>query len=156
MNAKAALVTKLKQSTLQQDRYAALQELLGIDAIKRMECFDISHTMGEQTIASCVVFNQDGPLKSDYRRFNISGITKGDDYAAMEQALLKRYDKDLEEDKIPDIIFIDGGKGQLNRALQVFENLKVKWNKKPTALNWRCQRRRSSCRLGNPNFKQMG
>ena len=129
MNAKAALVTKLKQSTLQQDRYAALQELLGIDAIKRMECFDISHTMGEQTIASCVVFNQDGPLKSDYRRFNISGITKGDDYAAMEQALLKRYDKDLEEDKIPDIIFIDGGKGQLNRALQVFENLKVKWNK---------------------------
>ena len=129
MNAKAALVTKLKQSTLQHDRYAALQELLGIDAIKRMECFDISHTMGEQTIASCVVFNQDGPLKSDYRRFNISGITKGDDYAAMEQALLKRYDKDLEEDKIPDIIFIDGGKGQLNRALQVFENLKVKWNK---------------------------
>ena len=129
MNAKAALVTKLKQSTLQHDRYAALQELLGINAIKRMECFDISHTMGEQTIASCVVFNQDGPLKSDYRRFNISGITKGDDYAAMEQALLKRYDKDLEEDKIPDIIFIDGGKGQLNRALQVFENLKVKWNK---------------------------
>ena len=129
MNAKAALVTKLKQSTLQHDRYAALQELLGIDAIKRMECFDISHTMGEQTIASCVVFNQDGPLKSDYRRFNISGITKGDDYAAMEQALLKRYDKDLEDDKIPDIIFIDGGKGQLNRALQVFENLKVKWNK---------------------------
>ena len=129
MNAKAALVTKLKQSTLQHDRYAALQELLGIDVIKRMECFDISHTMGEQTIASCVVFNQDGPLKSDYRRFNISGITKGDDYAAMEQALLKRYDKDLEEDKIPDIIFIDGGKGQLNRALQVFENLKVKWNK---------------------------
>ena len=129
MNAKAALVTKLKQSTLQHDRYAALQELLGIDVIKRMECFDISHTMGEQTIASCVVFSQDGPLKSDYRRFNISGITKGDDYAAMEQALLKRYDKDLEEDKIPDIIFIDGGKGQLNRALQVFENLKVKWNK---------------------------
>lgn len=129
MNAKAALVTKLKQSTLQHDRYTALQELLGIDVIKRMECFDISHTMGEQTIASCVVFNQDGPLKSDYRRFNISGITKGDDYAAMEQALLKRYDKDLEEDKIPDIIFIDGGKGQLNRALQVFENLKVKWNK---------------------------
>ena len=129
MNAKAALVTKLKQSTLQHDRYAALQELLGIDVIKRMECFDISHTMGEQTIASCVVFSQDGPLKSDYRRFNISGITKGDDYAAMEQALLKRYDKDLEEDKIPDIIFIDGGKGQFNRALQVFENLKVKWNK---------------------------
>ena len=123
MNAKAALVTKLKQSTLQHDRYAALQELLGIDVIKRMECFDISHTMGEQTIASCVVFNQDGPLKSDYRRFNISGITKGDDYAAMEQALLKRYDKDLEEDKIPDIIFIDGGKGQIGVAVSVWEEL---------------------------------
>ena len=88
-----------------------------------MECFDISHTMGEQTIASCVVFNQDGPLKSDYRRFNISGITKGDDYAAMEQALLKRYDKDLEEDKIPDIIFIDGGKGQIGVAVSVWEEL---------------------------------
>ncbi|MCW9732048.1 excinuclease ABC subunit UvrC [Avibacterium sp. 20-15] len=130
MNAKAALVTQLKQSTLIQERYQALQDLLGIEKIQRMECFDISHTMGEQTIASCVVFNQDGPLKSDYRRFNITGITGGDDYAAMEQALLKRYDKDLESEKIPDVIFIDGGKGQLNRALQVFAQLKVKWDKK--------------------------
>lgn len=130
MNAQAALVTQLKQSTLVQERYQALQALLGIERIQRMECFDISHTMGEQTIASCVVFNQDGPLKSDYRRFNITGITGGDDYAAMEQALLKRYDKDLEPEKIPDVIFIDGGKGQLNRALQVFQQLKVKWDKK--------------------------
>ncbi|MFZ7316291.1 excinuclease ABC subunit UvrC [Avibacterium avium] len=130
MNAKAALVTQLKQSTLIHERYQALQALLGIEKIQRMECFDISHTMGEQTIASCVVFNQDGPLKSDYRRFNITGITGGDDYAAMEQALLKRYDKDLEAEKIPDVIFIDGGKGQLNRALQVFEQLNVKWDKK--------------------------
>ncbi|MCW9709424.1 excinuclease ABC subunit UvrC [Avibacterium sp. 21-586] len=130
MNAKAALVTQLKQSTLIHERYQALQELLGIEKIQRMECFDISHTMGEQTIASCVVFNQDGPLKSDYRRFNITGITGGDDYAAMEQALLKRYDKDLDAEKIPDVIFIDGGKGQLNRALQVFEQLNVKWDKK--------------------------
>ncbi|MEE6075424.1 excinuclease ABC subunit UvrC [Avibacterium paragallinarum] len=130
MNAKAALVTQLKQSTLINERYQALQDLLGVEKIQRMECFDISHTMGEQTIASCVVFNQDGPLKSDYRRFNITGITGGDDYAAMEQALLKRYDKDLDAEKIPDVIFIDGGKGQLNRALQVFQQLKVKWDKK--------------------------
>ncbi|VEB24750.1 excinuclease ABC subunit UvrC [Avibacterium volantium] len=130
MNAKAALVTQLKQSTLIHERYQALQDLLGVEKIQRMECFDISHTMGEQTIASCVVFNQDGPLKSDYRRFNITGITGGDDYAAMEQALLKRYDKDLDAEKIPDVIFIDGGKGQLNRALQVFDQLSVKWDKK--------------------------
>ncbi len=130
MNAKAALVTQLKQSTLIHERYQALQALLGIEKIQRMECFDISHTMGEQTIASCVVFNQDGPLKSDYRRFNITGITGGDDYAAMEQALLKRYDKDLDAEKIPDVIFIDGGKGQLNRALQVFDQLNVKWDQK--------------------------
>jgi uvrABC system protein C len=85
--------------------------------------------MGNQTVASCVVFDENGPLKSDYRRFNIEGITGGDDYAAMEQALLKRYDKPLEPEKIPDIIFIDGGKGQLNRALETFANLKVSWDK---------------------------
>ncbi|MDY4279922.1 MAG: excinuclease ABC subunit UvrC [[Pasteurella] mairii] len=129
MNAKAALVTQLKQASLMRERYAELANLLGMENIRRMECFDISHTMGEQTIASCVVFNQEGPLKSDYRRFNISGITGGDDYAAMEQALLKRFDRDLSEDKIPDIVFIDGGKGQLNRALQVFQQLQVNWDK---------------------------
>lgn len=129
MNANAALTLKLKETTLISERYQALQGLLGIEQIKRMECFDISHTMGEQTIASCVVFNDAGPLKSDYRRFNIEGITGGDDYAAMEQALKKRYDRDLEPEKIPDIIFIDGGKGQLNRALQVFRELNVKWDK---------------------------
>lgn len=130
MNAKAALNLKLKENTLISERYQALSELLGIENIQRMECFDISHTMGNQTVASCVVFNQDGPLKSDYRHFNIEGITGGDDYAAMEQVLKKRYDKELEAEKIPDIIFIDGGKGQLNRALQVFAELEVKWDKK--------------------------
>ncbi|GJH42857.1 excinuclease ABC subunit UvrC [Pasteurella canis] len=129
MNAKSALATQLKQTNLIQERYQALQTLLKLPEIKRMECFDISHTMGQQTIASCVVFNQEGPLKSDYRRFNIEGITGGDDYAAMEQALLKRYDRTLEQDKIPDVIFIDGGKGQLNRAKQVFAQLNVKWDK---------------------------
>ena len=95
INAKAALATQLKQSSRMHERYQALCELLDMPEIKRMECFDISHTMGNQTVASCVVFNQEGPLKSDYRRFNIEGITGGDDYAAMEQALKKRYDRDL-------------------------------------------------------------
>ncbi|MDU8924520.1 excinuclease ABC subunit UvrC [Pasteurellaceae bacterium LIM206] len=129
MNAQAALAQHLKQFSLMSERYQTLRELLGMEKISRMECFDISHTMGNQTVASCVVFNRDGPLKSDYRRFNIEGITGGDDYAAMEQALKKRYDRELEPDKIPDIIFIDGGKGQLNRALQVFRELDVKWDK---------------------------
>lgn len=129
MNAQAALVTQLKQASLMQERYSELEALLQSDQIKRMECFDISHTMGEQTIASCVVFNRDGPLKADYRRFNIEGIVGGDDYAAMEQVLRKRYDRDLEAEKIPDVILIDGGKGQLNRALEVFRNLEVKWDK---------------------------
>ncbi|TDQ59102.1 excinuclease ABC subunit C [Mesocricetibacter intestinalis] len=129
MNAEAALTVRLKQSSLIHERYKALCELLGLEKIARMECFDISHTMGQQTIASCVVFNAEGPLKSDYRRFNIEGITGGDDYAAMEQALRKRYERELEAEKIPDIIFIDGGKGQLNRALQVFREMEVSWDK---------------------------
>ncbi|QLB20352.1 excinuclease ABC subunit C [Vespertiliibacter pulmonis] len=128
-NAQAALALQLQQDSRIHHRYQALKELLGLAEIHRMECFDISHTMGEQTVASCVVFDQNGPLKSDYRRFNIEGITGGDDYAAMEQALLKRYDKPLTEEKIPDIIFIDGGKGQLNRAIETFENLNVTWDK---------------------------
>ncbi|OBW91591.1 excinuclease ABC subunit C [Gallibacterium genomosp. 3] len=127
-NAKVALTTQLQQQGRIEERYQTLQSLLGITKIQRMECFDISHTMGENTVASCVVFGAEGPLKAEYRRFNIEG-THGDDYAAMEQALHKRYDKDLSADKIPDIIFIDGGKGQLNRALSVFEQLKVSWNK---------------------------
>ncbi|KGQ46933.1 excinuclease ABC subunit UvrC [Gallibacterium anatis] len=127
-NASVALTTQLKQQGRIEERYQALQQLLHMDKIQRMECFDISHTMGENTIASCVVFGSEGPLKSDYRRFNIEG-THGDDYAAMEQALKKRYDKDLTVEKIPDIIFIDGGKGQLNRALAVFDNLNVSWDK---------------------------
>ncbi|MDH2924244.1 excinuclease ABC subunit C [Nicoletella semolina] len=128
-NALAALSLQLKQDTLISARYTALQELLDLPEIKRMECFDISHTMGNQTVASCVVFDQNGILKSDYRRFNITGITAGDDYAAMEQALVKRYNKPLPLEKIPDIIFIDGGKGQLNRALATFDALQVDWDK---------------------------
>lgn len=129
INAEIALTDQLKQSGRIKERYQALCEVLDLPAIQRMECFDISHTMGEQTVASCVVFNSDGPYKADYRRFNIDGITAGDDYAAMEKALLKRYNKPLEIEKIPDIIFIDGGKGQLNRALAVFNALQVEWDK---------------------------
>ncbi|KMK52092.1 excinuclease ABC subunit C [[Actinobacillus] muris] len=128
-NAMAALTLQLKQDSRIQARYQDLQVVLCLPKITRMECFDISHTMGAQTVASCVVFDENGPLKSDYRRFNIEGITGGDDYAAMEQALLKRYNKPLPPEKIPDIIFIDGGKGQLNRALETFANLNVAWDK---------------------------
>jgi len=128
-NAATALTTKLSQHSTIQQRLAALAVFLELNSIKRMECFDISHTMGEQTIASCVVFNRDGPLRSDYRRYNIEGITPGDDYAAMNQVLRRRYGKALEEDKIPDVIIIDGGKGQLAQAKQVFAELDVPWDK---------------------------
>lgn len=128
-NAATALASKqVEQSTISQ-RYASLMSLLDMKEIKRMECFDISHTMGEQTVASCVVFDMNGPLKSEYRRYNISGITPGDDYAAMNQVLTRRYGKSLEENKVPDIIFIDGGKGQLAQAIEVFDSLDVDWDK---------------------------
>ncbi len=118
-----SLVNSRQQS---QQRVAALQQALSLPALpQRIECFDISHTMGEKTVASCVVFDLNGPLKSDYRRFNITGVQAGDDYAAMEQALLRRYTPktDSKADdvgmKIPDILLIDGGKGQLGKAREV-------------------------------------
>ncbi len=128
-NAQTALRTKLSQQSTIHQRMTALAEVLKLPEIYRMECFDISHTMGEQTVASCVVFNGDGPFKSEYRRYNISGITPGDDYAAMNQVLRRRYGKALDEDKIPDVIFIDGGKGQLRQAIDVFNELDVPWDK---------------------------
>jgi len=128
-NAATALTTRLAQHSTIHQRLIALAEFLDLDKIKRMECFDISHTMGEQTIASCVVFDQNGPLRADYRRYNITGITPGDDYAAMNQVLRRRYGKAIEEDKIPDVILIDGGKGQLSQAIQVFAELDVPWDK---------------------------
>ena len=119
-NAQAALLSKLSHKSTQQQRVAQLEELLELQQpIARMECFDISHTMGENTVASCVVFNREGPVSSEYRRFNISGITGGDDYAAMAQALERRFGKQQAADKIPDILFIDGGKGQLARAEEI-------------------------------------
>ncbi|MRT04902.1 excinuclease ABC subunit UvrC [Ewingella americana] len=128
-NASTALTTKLAQQSTIHQRMAELAKTLHLSEINRMECFDISHTMGEQTVASCVVFDANGPLRSEYRRYNITGITPGDDYAAMAQVLSRRYGKSLEEKKIPDVIFIDGGKGQLGMAKDVFASLDVDWDK---------------------------
>ncbi|ELI5731841.1 excinuclease ABC subunit UvrC [Vibrio fluvialis] len=130
-NALTAITTKINHKMTINQRFKALQDELGIENILRMECFDISHTMGESTIASCVVFNQEGPVKQEYRRYNITGITGGDDYAAMGQVLERRYGKQLDIDKIPDIIFIDGGKGQLNRAHEIMTQCWQDWPKRP-------------------------
>ncbi len=128
-NASTALVSRLSQQSTIHQRLKALAEILDLPEINRMECFDISHTMGEQTVASCVVFDANGPLRAEYRRYNITGITPGDDYAAMNQVLRRRYGKALEESKIPDVILIDGGKGQLSQAMNVFAELEVPWDK---------------------------
>ena len=121
-NALNALEAQYGQQKSLFARYIDLEAALEWEnPIQRMECFDISHTSGQQTVASCVVFNREGPLKSDYRRYNIDGITPGDDYAAMAQALARRYKNVQDAEKIPDILFIDGGKGQLSQAEQFFE-----------------------------------
>ncbi len=121
-NAKNAINVKAAAKDSIAQRYRELRDALNIDVIERMECFDISHTMGENTVASCVVFDKDGPNNKEYRRFNVTGITGGDDYAAMAFALNKRYGKMNEDSLVPDIIFIDGGKGQLAQAEQFFAN----------------------------------
>ena len=126
-NAELALATELSSHAAQNTRLEALRELLGLaEAPKRIECFDISHTMGEATVASCVVFNEQGPLRSQYRRYNIAGIEPGDDYAAMHQALERRFRRALEEGGVvPDVLLIDGGKGQLAQARAVIAELGV-------------------------------
>ena len=109
-----------------------LQEALKLDALpERIECFDISHALGEATVAACVAISPDGPLKSDYRRFNIEGVPAGDDYGAMTQALLRRYRRAVEQGaddgaKLPDLVLIDGGKGQLAAAAAA-EELQVRY-----------------------------
>ena len=110
-----------------QARFEALQEALELDEMPtRLECYDISHTSGESTVASCVVFGPEGPLKSDYRRYNIEGVTAGDDYAAMQQALMRRFAKLREgEGKMPDILIVDGGKGQMKMAREVLQELAI-------------------------------
>lgn len=124
-NAKTALLSRLTQNQGYLEKFKSLQKALNLtDVPAQIECFDISHTMGEATVASCVVFTTEGPKKSAYRRFNISEITPGDDYAAMKQALTRRYQsvKD-KEGHLPDVLLIDGGKGQLKQAEEVLEEL---------------------------------
>lgn len=131
LNVHDALRRHLNDRASLRHRFEALQETLSLEAVpERIECFDISHTQGEATVASCVVFNPEGPVKTDYRRFNIEGIVAGDDYAAMTQALTRRY-KRLRDDlgdvpgRFPDLLLIDGGKGQLRVAEGVLHDLGV-------------------------------
>lgn len=124
-NVEAALLARLSSRQTLHARFESLRELLHLDeAPMRLECFDISHTMGEETVASCVVFGPEGPQKNGYRRFNIRGVTGGDDYAAMRQALERRF-KPLArgEGEAPDVLLIDGGKGQVAQAIDVLREL---------------------------------
>jgi excinuclease ABC subunit C len=126
-NAEVSLVQRLSSRSNLLQRFELLQEALDMAEIpKRIECFDISHTGGEKTVASCVVFGLEGPIKTDYRKFNIDGITPGDDYAAMHQALSRRYTRlQKGEGKRPDLLLIDGGKGQLTEAKSVMAELQL-------------------------------
>ena len=124
-NAQLGAQQQLSLHASQEARLLSLQQALGAtEAIRRIECFDVSHTMGEATVASCVVYDQAAMQKSEYRRFNISGIEPGDDYAAMRDVLSRRYRRVVAgEGKVPDLVLIDGGKGQLGVACEVFAEL---------------------------------
>jgi len=125
-NARLSLDAKLSSRDSQAQRLASLAKLLNMTDLERIECFDISHTQGNQTVASCVVYGGSGLVNSDYRRFNINSITPGDDYAAMHQALERRYTRvQKEEGALPDLVLIDGGKGQTRRAREVLFELQL-------------------------------
>ena len=126
-SAEQSLKSQLLNKANAHERFDALQNLLNIEShSQRIECFDISHSMGEATVGSCVVFNREGPVKNHYRRFNIADITPGDDIAAMTQALTRRYKRlQSEEIALPDILLIDGGKPQLNAAQKVLATLEI-------------------------------
>jgi excinuclease ABC subunit C len=126
-NARAALDHRLAASGGLQARFEALREALGLqEPITRIECFDVSHSHGELPVASCVAMEPDGPRKSDYRRYNIRAVGAGDDYAAMHQALERRYTRLRSEDgRIPEVILVDGGPGQLQQAARVLEELQL-------------------------------
>ena len=126
-NAELVLDQRVADRASLRERFDALQEALDFDEVPaRIECFDVSHSAGEATVASCVVFDVDGPVKSDYRRFNIKDIEPGDDYAAMHQALKRRYTRlRKEEAKMPDLLIVDGGKGQLSQARAVLDELQL-------------------------------
>lgn len=128
-NAEQGLNLQVASNATIRRQFAALTEALGFDdPIERVECFDVSHTSGEATVASCVVFNAAGPLKSDYRRFNLNPESLGDDYAAMAEALRRRYTRVRQgEVPTPDVLFVDGGKGQLAAARAVLDQLGLDW-----------------------------
>lgn len=127
ISAKQSIATHLFNKTNMQERLVALQTLLHRETLPaRIECFDISHNMGEATVAACVVFNSEGAVKSDYRRFNITNITPGDDIAAMHQALTRRYKRmQTQEAILPDMVLIDGGPTQLAAAKQALMELSI-------------------------------
>ncbi|MDX1915003.1 MAG: excinuclease ABC subunit UvrC [Methylophilus sp.] len=124
-NAELALGQRAATSANQAAKLIALREALHLaETVERIECFDISHTMGEATVGSCVVFDKGDMQNSEYRRYNVTGITPGDDYAAMRDVLTRRYKKVAAgEGKRPDLIFIDGGKGQLGVAIEVMQEV---------------------------------
>ncbi|WP_114418819.1 excinuclease ABC subunit UvrC [Marinospirillum perlucidum] len=126
-NAQQQLVSQRNKTEQQQKRLEDLQTVLQLEEpITRLECFDISHSQGEATVASCVVFDTEGPRKQDYRRFNIEGVAAGDDYAAMAQALRRRYQRIKKgEVPLPDVLIVDGGKGQLNAARELLKELDI-------------------------------
>ncbi|MGZ8199491.1 MAG: excinuclease ABC subunit UvrC [Methylosarcina sp.] len=126
-NAKTSLLNKLADKQGLYARFLSLQDELGCPELpKRLECFDISHHQGDQTVASCVVFDREGPVKSAYRRFNIEGVVGGDDYAAIYQAVLRRFKRLKQgEHEAPDILFIDGGKGQVHEAQKALAELDI-------------------------------
>ena len=126
-NAELSLRQRIASRANLREQFEALQELLGLDEPpERIECFDVSHTGGESTVASCVVFEQDGAKKSDYRRFNLAGARAGDDYGAMRNALERRYTRlQREEAVLPDLLLVDGGRGQLKQALEVLAELQI-------------------------------
>lgn len=126
-NAELGLSQHLAEKNTITQKLELLQKTLNLpNPIERIECFDISHMQGEATVASCVVFGSEGPIKKEYRKFNIEDITPGDDYAAMRQAILRRYTRLKQEDlELPDILIIDGGLGQLSQAAKMLEEIQV-------------------------------
>lgn len=128
-NADQGLKLQISSNATIRRQFDGLATLLQLESPpERLECFDVSHTSGEAAVAACVVFNQAGPLKSDYRRFNLNPDAAGDDYAGMAEALRRRYVRIKKgEAPMPDVLFVDGGKGHLAAALTVLDELELGW-----------------------------